>query len=130
RLAYVFCGPTRAALRDPAMRAGLFRLFLCLVLICAGPLTLLTGCKHIRHHAVYLDWHPPDHSPVEIAGYNIYRSRDGEATFHKLNTSPVRKPKYVDKTVQSGMTYRYQVKSVDKKGVESGPSNQITLKVP
>jgi fibronectin type 3 domain-containing protein len=112
------------------MRAGFFRLLLCLVLICAASSILLTGCKHIRHHAAYLQWQSPKYSPDEVAGYNVYRSTDGGATFHKLNTSPVGKAKYVDKTVQSGMAYHYQVKSVDKKGVESGPSNQITLKVP
>ena len=112
------------------MRAGLSRLLLCLALICAASSTLLTGCKKFRHHAVYLQWQSPQYSPDPVAGYNVYRSTDGGATFHKLNTSPIAKPKYVDKTVQSGMAYRYQVKSVDKKGVESGPSNWITLKVP
>jgi fibronectin type 3 domain-containing protein len=37
---------------------------------------------------------------------------------------------YVDSTVQSGMTYSYEVKSVDSSGVESSPSNVISVTIP
>jgi hypothetical protein len=83
-----------------------------------------------RHHFIHLAWHPPVKSPKPVAGYNIYRSSDGGKSFEKLNTLPVRKAEYTDRRVQHGMTYLYFVKSVDKEGEESGPSNRIQLTVP
>jgi hypothetical protein len=83
-----------------------------------------------RHHFIHLAWHPPVKSPKPVAGYNIYRSSDGGKNFEKLNTLPVRKPEYTDRRVRHGMTYFYFVKSVDKEGEESGPSNRIELAVP
>jgi fibronectin type 3 domain-containing protein len=84
--------------------------------------------KH-AHHSVHLTWQPV-RTGEKIVGYNIYRSNDGDAKLRKLNASPVSKPEYDDGTVKSGVTYLYVVKSVDAKGVESGPSNQIRLSVP
>jgi hypothetical protein len=37
---------------------------------------------------------------------------------------------YTDKTVEAGHTYSYFVKSVDSKGVESGPSERVTVTIP
>jgi fibronectin type 3 domain-containing protein len=65
-----------------------------------------------------------------VAGYNVYRSTDGGASFTKLNTSPDSQADYSDATVQSGASYVYQVTSVDASGVESAPSNQFSLSVP
>jgi fibronectin type 3 domain-containing protein len=69
-------------------------------------------------------------SPKPVVGYNIYRSVDGGKTFRKRNTSPIRKTEYDDLRVRHGTTYSYFVKSVDKNGMESGPSNTIQLTVP
>jgi fibronectin type 3 domain-containing protein len=117
------------------MRAGLLRVLFCLALISAAPPVMARAQKSAvhhktKHHSADLRWNPPADSSLKIAGYNVYRSTDGGKTFEKLNTAPIAQPKYVDKTVQSGVTYFYQVKTVDAKGAESGPSNWITLKVP
>jgi fibronectin type 3 domain-containing protein len=83
-----------------------------------------------KHHAVHLSWQGPQSSSDKMTGYNIYRSAEGETKFRKLNVTPVRRPKYDDRTVQHGGKYLYRVKSVDAKGVESGPSNGIWMTVP
>jgi hypothetical protein len=83
-----------------------------------------------KHHEIHLRWNAPGSSADPIAGYNIYRSSDGGRTFSRLNSSPDVRPDYNDRTVANGSTYIYMVKSVDKSGRESGPSNQIRLTVP
>ena len=47
-----------------------------------------------------------------------------------MNALPIPKPEYDDAAVRSGATYLYVVKSVDKKGVESGASNKFQITVP
>jgi fibronectin type 3 domain-containing protein len=83
-----------------------------------------------QHHAVHLAWHPPANSRKPVAGYNIYRSSNEGKSFSKVNALPIPKPEYDDATVRSGATYLYVVKSVDKKGAESGPSNKLRITVP
>lgn len=98
-------------------------------LACSIALPASAQPHHTPHHSVHLAWQPGNASSKTI-GYNVYRSIDGHEKFRKLNASPVPKPKYDDMTVRSGVTYLYIVKSVNAKGVESGPSNQIRLSVP
>ena len=83
-----------------------------------------------QHHSVHLAWHPPANSSKPVAGYNIYRSSNGGKSFSRVNALPIPKPEYDDATVRSGATYLYVVKSVDKKGAESGPSNKFRITVP
>jgi fibronectin type 3 domain-containing protein len=47
-----------------------------------------------------------------------------------INSSPDSAVVYVDSSVASGTTYSYIVKSVDVGGVESVPSNEITVTIP
>ena len=82
------------------------------------------------HHRIHLRWNAPPQSSVPVAGYNIYRSDDGGKTFRKVNGLPVAKTEYNDRLVRRGLTYIYLVKSVGNKGGESGPSNEIRLRVP
>jgi fibronectin type 3 domain-containing protein len=86
--------------------------------------------SHGGRHSFHLSWQGPQRSKDKVAGYNIYRSADGGKKFRKLNEIPVPQPEYDDTTVRRGKTYLYRVKSVDAMGVESGPSNEITLKMP
>lgn len=90
----------------------------------------LTGTGTTTQHEIDLSWNAPSSSADPIAGYNVYRSTDGGTSFTKLNASPESDVAYTDSAVQSGTTYVYQVKSVDASGVESAPSNQISLAVP
>ncbi|RSL17361.1 ASPM-SPD-2-Hydin domain-containing protein [Edaphobacter aggregans] len=80
-------------------------------------------------HEVYLNWDAPSSSPDPVAGYNIYRSISS-GSFQLITASPDAQTAYVDSAVASGSTYSYLVKSVDYNGVESVPSNQITVTIP
>jgi hypothetical protein len=80
-------------------------------------------------HGVDLSWNAPTSSSDPVAGYNIYRLM-GTGSFVLINSSPDSAVAYGDSTVVSGATYSYEVKSVDASGVESAPSNQITLTIP
>jgi hypothetical protein len=89
----------------------------------------LSGNGTAVQHQIDLSWDAPSSSADPVAGYNIYRSTNG-GSLTKLNGSPDTQVTYTDNAVQSGSTYMYEVKSVDASGVESGPSNQITVPVP
>jgi Abnormal spindle-like microcephaly-assoc'd, ASPM-SPD-2-Hydin len=90
----------------------------------------LSGTGTAVPHEIDLSWDAPTNSADPVAGYNVYRSINGGGSFTKLNASPDSQVTYIDGAVQSGSTYVYEVKSVDASGVESGPSNQISLMVP
>jgi fibronectin type 3 domain-containing protein len=90
----------------------------------------LSGTGTAVPHEIDLSWDAPTSSADPVAGYNIYRSTNGGGSFAKLNASPDSQVAYIDSAVQSGLTYVYEVKSVDASGVESGASNQISLTVP
>jgi Abnormal spindle-like microcephaly-assoc'd, ASPM-SPD-2-Hydin len=80
-------------------------------------------------HEVDLSWDAPTSSPDPVAGYNIYRST-GSGSLVLINSSPDSAVVYVDSTVTNGANYSYVVKSVDLSGVESVPSNEITVTIP
>jgi fibronectin type 3 domain-containing protein len=90
----------------------------------------LSGTGTGVQHSIDLNWNAPSSSADPVAGYNVYRSTDAGKSFTKLNSSPDGQADYTDSAVQSGTTYMYEVKSVDASGVESDPSNQISLTVP
>jgi Domain of unknown function (DUF4082)/Abnormal spindle-like microcephaly-assoc'd, ASPM-SPD-2-Hydin len=89
----------------------------------------LSGTGTSVAHQVDLTWTAPSSSPDPVAGYNIYRST-GSGNAQLVNSSKDTQTAYVDSTVVSGATYDYTVKSVDSSGIESGPSNQITVTIP
>ena len=89
----------------------------------------LSGTGTAVAHQVDLSWDAPTSSADPVAGYNIYRLT-GTAPFALINPSPNPSLTYVDTAVTSGTTYSYEVKAVDSSGVESVPSNEITLAIP
>jgi hypothetical protein len=89
----------------------------------------LTGTGISVAHKVDLSWNAPTSSTDPVAGYNIYRLT-GSGSFALVNSSPDASITYVDSTVVSGTTYSYVVMSVDPSGIQSVPSNQITVTVP
>ena len=89
----------------------------------------LNGTGAAVPHEVDLSWDAPSSSPDPVASYNIYRST-GSGAFQQKNSSPNPQTAYTDSTVVSGVSYNYIVKSVDSVGVESVPSNQITVAIP
>jgi hypothetical protein len=89
----------------------------------------LSGTGTAVAHSVDLSWDAPTSSPDPVAGYNIYRAT-GTGSLVLINSSPDSAVVYTDSTVVSGATYSYVVKSVDFSGVESTPSNEITVTIP
>jgi fibronectin type 3 domain-containing protein len=79
---------------------------------------------------VSLTWQPPGSSADPVAGYNIYRSADGGASYQLLNPSVLTLTNYFDANVLSGRTYNYVVESVDAAGNQSAPSNSATVSIP
>ena len=91
----------------------------------------LTGTGEAQvAHSVSLTWTAPTSSADPVAGYNVYRSASGSTTFTLLTTSVDTQTTYVDSTVTSGTMYTYEVKSVDKTGVDSVASNEFTVTIP
>ncbi len=100
-------------------------------------LLVLGGAELRRHlhlggvaHRVDLKWNAPINSPDPVVGYNIYRKTGSNDSFVPINPLPNPTVVYVDRTVTSGVTYSYVIKSVDSRGVESTPSNLITVTIP
>jgi predicted small lipoprotein YifL len=79
--------------------------------------------------AVRLAWIP---SPEEdVALYAVYRAT-GSGPFERIATTARVNTVYLDRTVQSGMTYRYAVTAIDRarRPNESGRSNEVSVTVP
>jgi fibronectin type 3 domain-containing protein len=101
-------------------------------------LSLFAGCGKLQSwythaqaqsdsaHSVTITWTA---SKSIVAGYNVYRlSPSGDPV--KVSKGIVSETRYVDKPVEAGRTYSYYVKSVDFRGIESKPSETITVTVP
>jgi hypothetical protein len=88
-----------------------------------------TGTNSTSMNGVALAWDASTSSPSLVAGYNIYRSISG-GSLQLMNSSPDMQTTYMDSSVMVGTTYNYVVKTVGSNGVESAPSNQITVIVP
>jgi fibronectin type 3 domain-containing protein len=96
--------------------------------------TAVTVQLYLRHaprpHSVTLRWHPPaDGTGPEVVAYNIYRSTSPGGPYARL-ASGVQNPTYKDELVHTGANYYYVVRSVDKFGHESLPSNEANATIP
>lgn len=87
-----------------------------------------TGVTALTYQ-VQLSWTAPTSSADAVVSYNVYRSTGG-GSYQKLNTAVNTPVTYTDTTVVSGVTYNYEVTSVDASGVESIPSNVYTAAIP
>jgi hypothetical protein len=65
----------------------------------------------------------------DLAGYNVYR-HSGNGLAVKINSEPVKTPRFPDPNIQSGMRYFYSVTAVDLRGNESGKSDETSETVP
>ena len=79
---------------------------------------------------VQLSWAAPPPSSTPIAGYRVYRASSATSIFQALNSALEIQTTYLDSTIQNGQTYSYWVTSVDSSGLESPPSNSITISIP
>jgi fibronectin type 3 domain-containing protein len=110
----------------------------CFWLFSFALLSLFAGCGKMRSwyadaqtqsgnpHSVTIGWAA---SKSTVAGYNVYRvSRSGDTV--KVSKGIVTETRYTDRTVEPGQTYSYYVKSIDFRGIESGPSDKVTVTIP
>ena len=80
-------------------------------------------------HSVRLNWAPG--GPLSTNGYRLYRATSVAGPYELINpTSLVLETSYMDTHVSAGQTYYYISKAVDSEGVESSPSEPITVHVP
>ena len=74
-----------------------------------------------------LTWAP--NSEGDLAGYNVFRWKKGEAP-RKLNKTLVPTPSYRDEVIEPGQTYFYSVSAVDLRSNESPRSEPASETVP
>ncbi len=98
----------------------------------------LAGCENSHNGNIQAPAQPPNPHSVTISwtaskspvvGYNVYRILQSGGTV-KVTSGIVSSTKYTDRTVEAGRTYAYFVTAVDAKGIESKPSEKITVNVP
>lgn len=76
---------------------------------------------------IELSWDP--NTDTDLAFYRVYRAGGAEGGFALL-ADKVTAPAYSDRQVQSGKPYRYRVRSVDRLGNESRPSDAVQATAP
>ncbi|HEY1904141.1 MAG TPA: choice-of-anchor D domain-containing protein [Terracidiphilus sp.] len=89
----------------------------------------LSGTGQAAAYVVSVTWQAPTSSTDPVAGYNIYRSLSGSATYQLLSSVAETQLAYTDNNVQNGQTYDYIVESVDESGNESVPSNMASVSI-
>ena len=82
--------------------------------------------EHVTYRSVTISWTP---AKPEVAGYNVYRDWQFSGPA-RLTPQIVQETQFVDKMAITGHTYTYYVTSVNAAGLESKPSEIITVVVP
>jgi hypothetical protein len=77
-------------------------------------------------HTVALNWQP---SASPVIGYFVFRGASAN-NLSQLNATALASTSYTDRSVVSGQTYIYAVKSIDSANVLSNFSNAVTVSVP
>lgn len=104
--------------------------------ISQAPTIISTG-NEVGEEAITINWQPPaanidGSTPVNLLGYNVYRSADTEGDVSQaLNDAPISGTQYQDRNFKFGETYRYVVRAVslgtEGGQVESLNSNSISV---
>jgi len=79
------------------------------------PANFLVGPGKTRLH---LNWKP--NAEGDLAGYNVYRSRNSDSGFVKLNGGLWHTSDFIDSTVQQDSNYFYRIEAVDTTAASSG----------
>ncbi|MDH3651967.1 MAG: hypothetical protein OEQ53_19935, partial [Saprospiraceae bacterium] len=72
--------------------------------------------------SVFLEW--DDEGNQDVAGYNVYRKSVGD--WQQINTSDISDKIYSDSNLPSGV-YAYRVTAENVQGIESLPSNEVSV---
>ena len=72
--------------------------------------------------AIRLRWQAPD---AALLGYRVYRAKSGSEPLECVTAEPIRRPAYVDTSVQTGVAYRYVVRSVSQRKATSEPTAPV-----
>jgi fibronectin type 3 domain-containing protein len=105
--------------------------------VAQAPTMIATG-NEVSEEAITVSWSAPPanidcSTPVNLLGYNIYRSEgaEGDSTGAPLNSQLIAGTSYKDPAFKFGSTYRYYVRAVslgtEGGQVESLNSNSITV---
>jgi len=78
-------------------------------------------------HTATLTWKA---SSSQVAGYNVYRTTTPPANYVRINSALVQGLTYTDDAVESGLTYYYVTRAVDRQGQESFNSNEVRATIP
>lgn len=79
---------------------------------------------------VVLEWAPPqNYGALVLGGYYVYRADSGGGK-QKLNEQPIEACRFVDETVQPGVTYTYWVTAYFPQESETGFSEKAVITVP
>jgi len=89
--------------------------------------TLTGSGTSASQHTVSLSWSA---STSSVAGYNVYRSGSSGGPYTKLTSVLDASTRFVDNSVQSGLTYYYVNTAVDSHGAESKYSAQLRAVIP
>jgi hypothetical protein len=89
--------------------------------------TLTGSGMGAAQHSVALSWTA---STSPVAGYNVYRSGSSGGPYAKLTSVLDASTRFVDSSVQSGLTYYYVNTAVDSRGAESKYSAQLRAMIP
>jgi hypothetical protein len=85
------------------------------------------GGGQVVPHTVTLNWAP---STSAVVGYNVYRGSMSGGPYTRINPSADSLTSFKDHTVLGGLEYFYVVSALDSKGIESGFSNQVSVRIP
>jgi predicted small lipoprotein YifL len=91
---------------------------------------------HIDKGQVRLNWQPPAQLPERavLVGYNLYRRPiDRPFSVVPVNPKPLKTEELIDRSLEKGRTYEYQVSSLvltDKTLLESAPTDIVQVTLP
>jgi hypothetical protein len=92
-----------------------------------SPATIALSGEAPVSHSVTVSW---DRSSSDVVGYNVYRSIAPGGPYVAVTTAPVATSSYLDRDIQSNLTYYYVVTAVDSAKQESSYSNEARAVIP
>ena len=104
--------------------------YLPILLLMFAPVLRAATLPASTSYVVTLNWLAPVSSPDPVVGYDVYRSVSGKKSYTELNAALITATSYSDLALLYGVSYDYYATSVDAVGVQSVPSNTVTVQIP